>query len=72
MLNVLYYPEKVFCLKECGNNALELLYGFDKGYVCSEYAMIPLDMQSVMVQNLNGRKIISDYEDLKDWWEGEE
>jgi len=29
-------------------------------------------MQSVMVQNLNGRKIISDYEDLKEWWEGEE
>ena len=72
VLNVFYCPEKVFCLKECGNNALDLLYGFDKGYVCSEYAMIPLDMQSVMVQNLNGRKIISDYEDLKEWWEGEE
>ena len=25
VLNVLYYPDKVFCLKECGNNALEIL-----------------------------------------------
>ena len=23
VLNILYYPDKVFCLKECGNNALE-------------------------------------------------
>ena len=26
VLNVLYYQDKVFCLKECGNNVLELLY----------------------------------------------
>ena len=26
VLNVLYFPDKVFCLKECGNNALEILY----------------------------------------------
>ena len=29
VLNVLYYPDKVFCLKECGNNALEILYHFE-------------------------------------------
>ena len=29
VLNVLYFPDKVFCLKECGNNALEILYGFE-------------------------------------------
>ena len=50
VLNVLYFPDKVFCLKECGNNALEILYSFDKGNVYSEYAMIPFDMECVKVQ----------------------
>ena len=26
VLNVLYFPDKVFCLKECGDNALGVLY----------------------------------------------
>ena len=72
LLNVLYYPDKVFCLKECGDNALELLYGFKKGYVYSEYAMIPFDMKSVTVQTKDGKKVISDYEELKEWWSDEE
>ena len=72
VLNVLYYPDKVFCLKECGNNALEVLYGLEKGYVCSEYALIPFDMDSVVVQTKVGKEVISDYEELKEWWEDEE
>ena len=72
VLNVLYYPDKVFCLKECGNNALEVLYGLEKGYVCSEYAMIPFDVDSVAVQTKTGKRVISDYEELKEWWNNEE
>ena len=72
VLNVLYYPDRVFCLKECGNNALELLYGLEKGYVYSEYAMIPLDMKSVTVRTKEGNRVISDYEELKEWWRNEE
>lgn len=71
VLNVLYYPDKVFCLKECGNNALEILYNLEKGYVYSEYALIPFTMDSVMVQTKSMKKIISDYEELKEWWEDE-
>lgn len=71
VLNVLYYPDKVFCLKECGNNALEILYNLEKGYVYSEYALIPFFMGSVMVQTRSMKKIISDYEELKEWWEDE-
>ncbi len=37
VLNVLYYPDKVFCLKECGNNALEILYHFENGFFCPKY-----------------------------------
>ena len=71
VLNVLYYPDKVFCLKECGNNALEILYNLEKGYVYSEYALIPFTMGPVMVQTRSMKKIISDYEELKEWWEDE-
>lgn len=68
VLNVLYYPDKVFCLKECGNNALEILYGFENGYVYSDYELIPFDIKKVMVQTKAGSVEISDYEELKEWW----
>ena len=72
VLNILYFPNKVFCLKECGNNALEILYGFEDGYVSSDYAMIPFNMERVKVQTSRGCKEIKDYEELKEWWENEE
>ena len=53
------------------NNALEILYNLEKGYVYSEYALIPFTMDSVMVQTKSMKKIISDYEELKEWWEDE-
>ena len=71
VLNVLYFPDKVFCLKECGNNALEILYGFEEGYVYSEYAMIPFNMERVKVRTGRECKVIEDYEELKEWWENE-
>ncbi len=68
VLNVLYNPDKVFCLKECGNNALEVLYTLDAGNVYSDYALIPLEMAAVCVQTSVGKKEICDYEELKEWW----
>ena len=58
-------------MKECGNNALELLYGLEDGYVYSEYALIPFDMDSVVVQTKTGKAVISDYKELKEWWDDE-
>ena len=72
LLNVLYFPEKVFCLKECGDNALEVLYSLEAGTVYSDYAIIPFDMDKVKVSDKNGTRIISDYEELKEWWNNEE
>ncbi len=72
VLNILYNPDKVFCLKECGNNALEVVYGFDRGNVFSDYAMIPFDMKSVDVRTSSDEKVVSDYEELKEWWSNEE
>lgn len=72
VLNVFYNPDKVFCLKECGNNALEVLYGFERGFVFSDYALIPFYMEKVTVQTENGSREISDYQELKEWWDDEE
>lgn len=72
VLNVLYSPDKVFCMKECGDNALDVLYGLDAGAVYSDYALISLDMDAVKVIDDNGTRIIRDYEELKEWWNNEE
>ena len=72
VLNVLYNPDKVFCLKECGNNALEVLYGLVSGNVYSDYALIPFEMDGVNVQTSCGKKEINDYDELKEWWNYEE
>lgn len=72
VLNVAYNPDKVFCFKECGNNALEVLYGLQSGNVYSDYALIPFEMNSVNVQTSLERKEVKDYEELKEWWSHEE
>ncbi len=71
ILNVLYFPDKVFCLKECGDNVLEVLYRLKDGYVYSSYPLIPFDLKIVMVQDNNGKRQIDDYNELKEWWENE-
>lgn len=71
VLNVLYYPDKVFCIKECGNNALELLYCLDEGYVYSDYAIIPFEMPPVWICSDGQKRCIDDYEELKEWWSSE-
>ena len=68
VLNVLYNPEKVFCLKECGENALDVLFGFKKGAVYSDYPIIPFDFEKVAVFSDGEIKEIDDYEELKEWW----
>lgn len=71
ILNVLYFPNKVFCMKECGDNAIELLYSLKNGNIYSDYAMIPFDMPAVRVANNSKYQIIDDYEELKRWWKNE-
>ncbi len=68
VLNVLYNPEKVFCLKECGENALDVLFGFEEGAVYSDYPIIPFDFEKVTVISDGEMKVIDDYEELKEWW----
>lgn len=72
VLNVLYFPDKVFCLKECGDNALEILYHLEQGSVYSDYAIIPFDMEKIEVFIGTEMRVIDNYEDLKEWWSIEE
>jgi hypothetical protein len=72
VLNVMYNPEKIFCMKECGDNALKVLFALSTGNVYSDYALIPFEMESVNIMTSSGDKVISDYEELKEWWENEE
>lgn len=72
VLNVLYFPDKVFCLKESGENALEVLYQLEQGGVYSDYAMIPFELENIKVRSGMDGKIITDYEELKRWWDNEE
>ena len=65
------FSEQVFCMKECGDNALEVLYGLENGAVYSDYAVIPFDMKEVRVSDKKGKRVISDYEELKEWWNNE-
>lgn len=71
VLNVMYFSNKVFCMKECGDNALKILYGLETGYVFSDYAVIPFEMNPVEVVSETETMIIRDYEKLKEWWADE-
>lgn len=71
-LNILYFPDKVFDLAECGDNVLSVIYSFEKGNVYCKYPMISLDMEAVKIVDKNGMSVINNYEDLKEWWNNED
>lgn len=71
VLNVMYFPDKVFCMKECGENALEVLFELGNGSVYSDYMLIPFNMKAVEAVSASGKTVIKSYEELKGWWESE-
>lgn len=54
-LNIYYFPEKVFSLKECGDNALDKIYTYQTGMVYSEYPVITLFMENVQICDRDGK-----------------
>ncbi|SFL48805.1 protein of unknown function [Lachnospiraceae bacterium KH1T2] len=71
-LNIFYNADKVFDISECGENALELIYSFEKGKVYCDYPMIPFNL--IRAEAFDGGKalVFNDYEELKKWWEYED
>lgn len=68
VLNILYNPDKCFDIRECGNNALDVIYSLPQGNVYCDYPWISFDMKQVSVFGEKGIKIIDTYESLKEWW----
>lgn len=71
-LNVMYNPNNIFDICECGENALEVIYGMDAGKVYCEYPMIAFTMEKVQGIDNNGIHEFDDYEDLRTWWKNED
>lgn len=70
-LNVLYNPDKVFDIRECGDNALDVIYMLPNGNVYCDYPLISFDMDKVNVCDKKGVRVIETYEALKEWWTNE-
>ena len=68
ILNVMYYSDKVFCIKECGSNAIDILYSLEYGNVYSDYPIISFDMDKVKIYEKGRASEMDDYEALKEWW----
>lgn len=72
VLNVLYNPDKIFDIRECGDNAIDVLYGLQTGNICCDYPLISFDMIEAKVYTPNGIQTMSSYEELKEWWSNED
>lgn len=70
-LNILYNPDKIFDVSECGENALEVIYSLKSGKIYCDYPMIAFDMQEVEGIDSSGSHIFNDYEKLREWWKDE-
>ena len=70
-LNILYNPDKVFNISECGENALDIIYSLERGNVYCDYPMISFNMVEVGAMDSEGYHIFKDYEELKEWWKNE-
>lgn len=68
VLNVMYNPDKVFDICECGDNALDVLYTLEEGKICCDYPLVSFDMKKVKAKDKKDERIIESYDELKEWW----
>ena len=72
VLNIMYNPDKIFDISECGENALEIIYDLEQGNVYCEYPMIAFNITEAIVVDANGEQLFTDYEELKEWGKDED
>ena len=70
-LNIMYNPDKIFDICECGDNALDVIYSLSQGNVYCSYPFISFEMQKVYVCDKKGVREIDSYDLLKEWWTNE-
>ena len=71
-LNILYNPNKVFDIRECGDNALNVIYSLPHGNVYCDYPMISFQMDKVTIYYKKSIREVDSYEELKEWWSDED
>lgn len=71
-LNILYNPNKVFDIRECGDNALNVIYSLPHGNVYCDYPMISFQMDKVTIYDKKSIREVDSYEELKEWWSDED
>ena len=52
-LNIMYNPDVIFDICECGDNALDVIYSLPLGNVYCDYPFISFDMEKVNVYDDN-------------------
>lgn len=72
ILNIMYNPDKVFDIRECGDNALDIIYALPQGNVFCAYPFISFRMTAVTACDKKGKRDIGSYEELKEWWTNED
>ena len=72
VLNIIYNPDKIFDIRECGDNALDIIYTLPQGNIYCDYPFISFDMKSVMVYDKQRLREIDSYDELKEWWTDED
>lgn len=70
-LNIMYNPDLIFDIAECGENALEAIYAMEAGKVYCDYPMIAFTMKEVEAVDSQGIHVFKDYEELREWWKDE-
>lgn len=70
-LNIMYNPDLIFDIAECGENALEAIYAMESGKVYCDYPMIAFTMKEVEAVDSQGIHVFKDYEELREWWKDE-
>ena len=69
-LNVTSYPDKIFCVDECGPNVLEMLFQLDDVRIYSSYmSSFPIDDNKEILFNDND--LVAGRWGYLEWWEKE-
>lgn len=71
-LNIFYNPDIIFDIRECGENALDVIYAFSEGQIHCDYPMISFSVLTARVYDKGTYREISSYDELKEWWTGED
>ena len=72
VLNIVYNPDKIFDIRECGDNALDVVYSLPEGNIYCDYPFISFSMEKVRVYEKKGFFEIDSYELLREWWTDED